>query len=83
VAPVKKMREVFVLHPVMEKNLSQFLKIHFHFPRISSRKRCAEQAKNGENEKSGFVFGKAVFRTPPEVVSGFGGGGGGSAGIRS
>jgi len=55
----------------MEKKLSQFLKIRFNLPRISSRKRCAEQAKNGENEKSGFVFEKVVFRTPPEVVRGF------------
>jgi hypothetical protein len=35
VAPVKNMREVFVLHPVMNKNLSRFFKIHFRFPRIA------------------------------------------------
>jgi hypothetical protein len=34
-------------------------------------------------EKGGFVFGKAVFRTPPKVVSGFFLGGGGSVGIGS
>jgi hypothetical protein len=73
---VKKMRDFFVLYPVMEKNLSQFLKIRFHFPRISSGKGRVEQTKNGENEKRGFVFGKAVFQTPPEVVCGFRGGGG-------
>jgi hypothetical protein len=72
--PVKKIREVSVIHLVMEKNLSRFLKIHFHFPRIASRKRHVEQAKNGENEKSGFVFGKTVFQTPPKVVSCFRGG---------
>jgi hypothetical protein len=36
---VKKMREVYVLHPVMEKNLSHFLKNRFHLPKISSGKR--------------------------------------------
>jgi hypothetical protein len=30
-----------------------------------------------KNEKSGFFLGWVVFRTPPEVVSGFLGGGGG------
>jgi hypothetical protein len=55
VAPVKKMREVFVLHPVMEKNLSRFFKIHFHFPRIAFGRRHAEQAKMGEK------IGKSVF----------------------
>jgi hypothetical protein len=42
------MREVFVLHPVMEKNLSRFLKIHFHLPRNGLGRRHAEQAKIGE-----------------------------------
>jgi hypothetical protein len=48
VAPVKKMREVFVLHPVMEKNLSQFLKIHFLSPGIGFRRWHVEQAKMGK-----------------------------------
>jgi hypothetical protein len=47
-APVKKLREVFVLHPVMEKNLSRFLKIHFHLPRNGLGRRHDEQAKIGE-----------------------------------
>jgi hypothetical protein len=71
------MRDFFVLHPVTEKNLSHFLKIRFHFPKISSGKRCAEQAKNGENEKKWFFFGKWYSGPPPEVVRGFFGGGGG------
>jgi hypothetical protein len=33
-APVKKLREVFFLHPVMEKNLSRFFKIQFILPGI-------------------------------------------------
>jgi hypothetical protein len=33
-----------------------------------------------KNEKSGFFLGWVVFRTPPEVVSGFRGGGGGGGG---
>jgi hypothetical protein len=49
----------------MEKNLSRFLKIHFHFPRNGLGRRHVEQAKMGENRKNGFIFGKAVFRTPP------------------
>jgi hypothetical protein len=32
VAPVKKMREVFVLHPVTEKKLSRFFKIRIILP---------------------------------------------------
>jgi hypothetical protein len=78
-APVKKLREVFVLHPVMEKNLSQFLKFIFICPENGLGRRHAEQAKMVKNEKSGFFSGWVVFRTPPEVVSGFffflGGGG--------
>jgi hypothetical protein len=77
--PVKKMREFFVLHPIMEKNLSRFLKIHFCSPKIGFRRRHIEQAKMGDFLKnigeSGFFFGKAVFRTPPKVVRGFRGGG--------
>jgi hypothetical protein len=77
---MKKLREVFFLHPKMEKKLSQFLKIHFCLPRNCLGRTHAEQAKIVKNGKSGFNFGKAVFWTPPEVVSGFffffGGGGG-------
>jgi hypothetical protein len=36
VAPVKKLREVFVIHPVTEKNLSRFLKFIFIFPETAS-----------------------------------------------
>jgi hypothetical protein len=48
VALVKKLREVFFLHPVMEKKISRFLKISFHFPKNSLGRRHAEQAKTGE-----------------------------------
>jgi hypothetical protein len=48
VAPVKKLREVFVLHPVTEKNLSWFLKIHFLLPGIGLGRWHAEQEKMGE-----------------------------------
>jgi hypothetical protein len=33
--PVKKLGEVFVLHPVLNKNLFRFLKIHLCLPRIA------------------------------------------------
>jgi hypothetical protein len=38
----EKMGEVFVIHPVIEKNLSQFLKISFQFPKNGLRRRHAE-----------------------------------------
>jgi hypothetical protein len=50
VAPVKKMREVFVLHPVTEKNLSRFFKIRFRLPGILLQKKTGQNWKN-----SGFV----------------------------
>jgi hypothetical protein len=40
--PVKKMREVFVLQAVMEKNLSRFLKIRFHLPGIGFGRRLVK-----------------------------------------
>jgi hypothetical protein len=46
-----------------EKPLSVF-KIRFHLPKISSGKRHAEQAKIGENEKSGFFSGRR-YSGPP------------------
>jgi hypothetical protein len=87
VAPLQKLREVFVLQPVLRKNLSRIFKIHLRFPRNCLGRTHAETGKNGKNMKKWFFSRKAVFRTPPEVVSGFffffffGGGGGGSAGI--
>jgi hypothetical protein len=63
-APVKKLREVFVLQAVMEKNLSRFLKIHFHLPRNGLGRRHVEQAKMGENGKSGFFSGR-WYSGPP------------------
>jgi hypothetical protein len=65
VAPMQKLREVFVLQAVMEKNLSRFLKIRFHLPRNSLRRRHDEQAKMGENEKSGFFFWDGWYSGPP------------------
>jgi hypothetical protein len=82
VAPLKKMREVFVRQLVLRKILSRIFKIYLHLPRICFERRHSEIGKNGEKGKSGFIFGKAVFRSSPEVVSGFRGWGG-SAGIRS
>jgi hypothetical protein len=68
-APVKKLREVFVLHPVMEKNLSRFLKIHFRSPGIGFGRRHTEQAKMGDFLKnigeSGFFFREGGIPDPP------------------
>jgi hypothetical protein len=70
--PVKKLREIFFLHPVMEKNLSRFFKIRFILPRKSLCKLTDQNV-----EKTVFLGGRVVFRTPPEVVSSFREGGGG------
>jgi hypothetical protein len=68
-----------------EKTSLGFFKIRFILPRIRFERRRTEQAKMGDFlkkwEKWFFFFGRAVFRTPPEVVSGFRGGGGGSTGL--
>jgi hypothetical protein len=64
VAPLKKLREVFVLHPVMRKNLSRIFKIHFHFPRIRFERRHGEQAKNGKKLKKWFFSGRR-YSGPP------------------
>jgi hypothetical protein len=65
VAPVKKLREVFVLQPVMRKNLSQIFKIRLHLPRISSGKRRAEQAKIGKKMKKAVFFRDGWYSGPP------------------
>jgi hypothetical protein len=68
-APVKKMGEVFVLQPVLNKNLFQFFKIHLRFPRNAFGKRLVK------NVAKAVFWGKVVILDPPEVVSGFRGGG--------
>jgi hypothetical protein len=65
VAPVKKLREVFVLHPVMEKNLSRFLKFVFIFPELASEEDMLNRQKWAKNEKSGFFFGMGGIPDPP------------------
>jgi hypothetical protein len=65
--PVKNMKSNFVLHPMMNKNLSQFFKIHLHFPGILFGSRRVEQAKMGGFEffgEGGFAEGKVVSRPP-------------------
>jgi hypothetical protein len=77
--PVKKMREVFFLHPVTEKNLSRFFKIHFSLPRIAF-----EIDMLVKNVAKAVFLAKVVIPDPPEVVSGFFFlGGGGSTGMWS
>jgi hypothetical protein len=75
----EKYERVFVLHPVTNKNLSRFFKIRFRFPGILLWKKLFNNGKNGGFEflGEGVFWGKVVFRTPPEVVSGIGRGGGG------
>jgi hypothetical protein len=71
VAPLQKLREVFVLQPVLRKNLSRIFKIHLHFPRNGLGRRHGETGKKWQKYEKVVFFLKAVFRTPPEVVSGF------------
>jgi hypothetical protein len=71
----KPMGEVFVLHPVLNKNLSRFLKFHLRLPAIAFGKRLVKTLRKW------FFWGKVVIPDPPEVVSGLGGGG--SAGLWS
>jgi hypothetical protein len=53
-APVKKLREVFVLHPVMEKNLSRIFKNSFSFAQNPSEEDML-------NRQKWVKMGKAVF----------------------
>jgi hypothetical protein len=50
------MGEFFVLQPILNKNLSQILKIRFHLPGIHLGRRLVKLAKNGFDE-----FGRAVL----------------------
>jgi hypothetical protein len=62
---VQKMREFFVLQAVTEKNLSQFLKIHFHFSRNDLGRRHAEQEKKKAKMRKTVLFSRRkVFQTP-------------------
>jgi hypothetical protein len=57
VAPVKNMEEVFVLHPVLNKNLSRFFKIISIFPESASEDKVLNRKKT-----SGFeFFGRVVL----------------------
>jgi hypothetical protein len=78
----EKMRDFFVLQPVLRKNLSCILTIHLHFPRIASGKRLVK-TDSFEFWGEGGFGGGVVFHTFLEVVRGFreGGGGQGSTGI--
>jgi hypothetical protein len=65
-APVKKLREVFVLHPVMEKNLSRFLKFHFICPESPSEDDMMNRQKWVlKFGKSGFWRGIGGIPDPP------------------
>jgi hypothetical protein len=75
---MKNLRAFFVLHPIMEKKLSRFSKIHFRLLGILPGKQLVKMEKMTvlsfwKREDFG---GKVVFRTPPKVVSGIGRGGG-------
>jgi hypothetical protein len=68
---VKKLREVIVLHPVAEKNLSVFQN-SFWFSRKRSRKTGGQTV-----QKNGFflILGEGGIPDPLGVVSGIRGGG--------
>jgi hypothetical protein len=52
----EKMREVIVLQPVLEKNLSQFFKIPSGFPKIALGRQVVKLCKNWF-----LILGKVVF----------------------
>jgi hypothetical protein len=54
-----KMREVIVLHPVMNKNLSRFFKIHSGFPGIALGKQVV---KTGEKTVFLLFWGRRFWR---------------------
>jgi hypothetical protein len=59
------MREVFVIQPVMRKNLSRIFKICLRLPRNYFERGRGKTGKNGKkNEKSGFFYGKR-YSGPP------------------
>jgi hypothetical protein len=66
VAPVKNMEEIFVLQPVLKKNLSLFLKIRLCFPEIILGKRLVELAKTRffTFRKGGFGGQSGFGQTP-------------------
>jgi hypothetical protein len=63
---MKTMREVFVLHPVMEKNLSRVFKIPSCFPGILPGNRLVETRKIAVLSFLGerFCRGEGGFWTP-------------------
>jgi hypothetical protein len=64
---VKKLREVFVLHSVTERNLSQFFKIPSSLVRNFLGKQVVKTGENGffcYFGQGGFGGGKVVFRPP-------------------
>jgi hypothetical protein len=61
---LQKMREVFVLQPVLRKKKSRLFKIHLHLPRICFERRHSEIGKNGKKEKR-FYFQEGGIPGPP------------------
>jgi hypothetical protein len=62
---VQKLREVFVLQPVLRKNLSRFLKSIFIFPESVLKEDIVKQAKNGKKLKKRFFFVIGGIPDPP------------------
>jgi hypothetical protein len=66
-APVKNMKDGFVLYHVLNKNLSHFFKIRLHLRGILFGSRRVEHAKMGSFEILGegsFTEGKVVLGPP-------------------
>jgi hypothetical protein len=55
VAPLKKLKEVFVLQPMLRKNLSCIFKIRLRFPKNQSERGRGKIGKNGKT-KAKVVF---------------------------
>jgi hypothetical protein len=62
----EKYEDFFVLHPVLNKNLSRFLKIHFHLPGIRFGSRLLNREKKRfEIFWEGGFGGKGFWSDPP------------------
>jgi hypothetical protein len=65
VAPLQKMREVFVIQPVLRKNLSHIFKIHFLFPRNFLGRTHGETGKKWKKYEKVVFFALGGIPDPP------------------
>jgi hypothetical protein len=67
-APLEKLKEVFVLQPVLRKNLSRIFKIRLRLPKNRSEKGRGKTGKNGKTKVKVIFFTKRKIPDPPPLV---------------